>query len=73
VVERQGGNAELLAALDRELSKEERMALGHLVTVDLAARGFDAGYALTAVGRQLEDLIDALNDPGWTSPSGDIP
>ena len=49
------------------------MALGHLVTVDLAARGFDAGYALTAVGRQLEDLIDALNAPGWTSPSGDIP
>jgi hypothetical protein len=64
VVLRHGADQELLAALDRErLTDEERSVLAELVTDDLAARGFDANYAPTALGRQLEDLVDALNGP----------
>jgi len=36
---------------------------GDLATEDLAASGFDAAYAPTSLGKQLEDLIDALNGP----------
>ena len=52
----------ILDALDREaLTDAERRALGDLATKDLAARGFDADYRPTTLGRQLEDLIDVLS------------
>jgi hypothetical protein len=64
VVLRHGANSELLDALERDqLTDAERRALGDLATEDLAARGFDADYAPTTVGKRLEELIDALNGP----------
>jgi hypothetical protein len=63
VVMLHGANGELLDALDREeLTDTERRAIGDLATEDLATRGFDADYATTTLGDQLEDLIDALNE-----------
>jgi len=44
------------------LSQEDARRLSHLVTEDLATRGFDAHYGATRYGRQLEDIIDALTD-----------
>lgn len=62
VVARYDADPDLLAALDRsELNGEERLALKDLVMEDLAMQGFDERYAPTDVGRQLEELIDALN------------
>jgi hypothetical protein len=65
VANRQGATAGLLAALDRgNLTPDDRVALGDLVTDDLAQRGFDDDYEPTDLGRALEDLIDALNALG---------
>ncbi|HZQ65012.1 MAG TPA: hypothetical protein VFA66_07290 [Gaiellaceae bacterium] len=62
VLERHEGDPQLLAALDNdELSQDERIALCDLFTEDLAVRGFGANYAPTALGRQLEELIDVLS------------
>jgi hypothetical protein len=58
---RQGASS-LLAALGRNaLTDEERIALGTVITTELAYRGFDAEYNLTDAGRELEKLIDVLN------------
>jgi hypothetical protein len=65
VATRQRASADLLAALDRgNLTPDARVALGVLVTEDLAQRGFDDDYEPTDLGRALEDLIDALNADG---------
>jgi hypothetical protein len=65
VANRQGASADLLAALDRgNLTPDDRIALGDLVTEDLAHRGFDDAYEPTELGRALEDLIDALDAVG---------
>jgi hypothetical protein len=65
VANRQGASADLLAALDRgNLTPDDRVALGDLITEDLAQRGFDADYEPTDLAQQLENLIDALNADG---------
>ena len=52
----------MLDALRRgELLGKDRVALASMVTEDLALRGFDEQYRPTDLGRQLENLIDALN------------
>jgi hypothetical protein len=62
IVQRRDNGSPLLDALRRgPLRDEEAHVVAGLVTLELAERGFDADYKPTALGRELEDIIDVLN------------
>jgi hypothetical protein len=61
IVERRAADRSLIDALRHgHVSEEQARTLGDLATLELAERGFDAGYEPTPAGRKLEDIIDAL-------------
>jgi hypothetical protein len=61
IVERRAAELSLIDALRHgQLTEEQARTLGDLATLELAERGFDAGYEPTSAGRRLEDIIDAL-------------